>query len=66
MHSYAATHERFGCLREVAAKTLQERPGIIERIANRTCLAKLKRQRSFNHDAPDMLPVPERTLKRFR
>jgi hypothetical protein len=53
--------ERFWCLREVAAKTLQERPGIIERIANRTCFAKFKRQRSFNHDAPDMLSVPERT-----
>src|SRR5262245_11427381 len=53
--------ERFGSLREVAAKTLQERPGIIERIANRTCLAKLKRQRSFDHDAPDMLRVRART-----
>src|SRR5262245_3762748 len=41
--------ERLGCLREVSAKTLQERPGFIERIADRACLAKLKRQRIFNH-----------------
>src|SRR5262249_12924491 len=37
--------ERVGCVREVAAKTLEERPGFIERIANRACLAKLERQR---------------------
>src|SRR5262249_22839476 len=43
--------ERVGCLRELAAKTLQERPGFIERNANRACLAKIKRQRIFNHDA---------------
>src|SRR2546430_10418775 len=43
--------ERLGWFREVAANTLQEGPGIIERIANRSCLAKIKRQRSFNHDA---------------
>ena len=30
--------ERLGCLREVAAKTLQERPSLIERIANRAWL----------------------------
>jgi hypothetical protein len=30
---------------------LQERPSLIERIANRACLAKIKRQRIFNHDA---------------
>src|SRR5215831_15085965 len=29
--------------------------------ASQIVLAKLKRQRSFDHDAPDMLPVPERT-----
>src|SRR5262249_16458236 len=49
--------ERFGCLREVAAKTLQERPGIIERIANRTCLAEIKRQRIFDHDAISSRPT---------
>jgi hypothetical protein len=32
--------ERVGWFHEVAAKTLQERPGFIERIANRACLAK--------------------------
>jgi hypothetical protein len=35
--------ERVGWFREIAAKTLQERPGLTERIANRACLAKLKR-----------------------
>src|SRR5215467_14725902 len=49
--------ERFGCLREVAAKTLQERPGIIERVANRTCLAEIKRQRIFDHDAISSRPT---------
>jgi hypothetical protein len=37
--------EGLGCVREVAARTLQERPGIIERIANPACLARFKRQR---------------------
>src|SRR6478672_10312435 len=49
--------ERLGCLREVAAKTLQERPGLIERIADRACLAKLERQRSFDHDATSSRPT---------
>ena len=40
--------ERLGWFREVAANTLQKRPGIIERIANRSGLAQIKRQRSFN------------------
>src|SRR5262249_27514562 len=35
----------------VAANTLQECPGIIERIANRSCLVKIKRQRSYPEDA---------------
>src|SRR5215467_2721338 len=50
--------EGLGCVREIAAKTLQERPGIIERIANPARLAIFKRQRIFNHLAlltPDML-----------
>src|SRR5262249_31308 len=49
--------ERLGCLREVAAKTLQERPSLIERIANRACLAKLKRQRMLNHHANSSRPT---------
>ena len=43
-------------VREVAAKTLQERPGFIERIADRACLAKFKCQRVFNHDANSSRP----------
>ena len=43
--------------REVAANTLQDRPGTIERIANRSCLAQIKRQRSFNHDAISSRPT---------
>jgi hypothetical protein len=49
--------ERLGCLREVAAKTLQERPRRIERIANRACLAKIKRQRIFNHHPNSSRPT---------
>src|SRR5215813_9773411 len=49
--------ERLGCLREVAAKTLQERPSLIERIANRACLAKIKRQRIFNYHANSSRPT---------
>jgi hypothetical protein len=49
--------ERLGCFREVAAKTLQERPSLIERIADRACLAKLKRQRIFNDDANSSRPT---------
>src|SRR5262249_49633252 len=53
--------ERFGCLREVAAKTLQERPGITKRVENGTCLAKHNRHRSLDKDVPDMMRVSERT-----
>src|SRR5262249_53525039 len=49
--------ERVGWFREVAAKTLQERPGFIERIANPACLAKLERQRIFNHHANSSRPT---------
>src|SRR5262249_38652448 len=60
--------ERLGCLREVAAKTLQERPSLIERIADRVCLAKRKRQRIFSHAAnssPEILRCESGgTLKR--
>src|SRR5262249_15804884 len=54
---YRLRRERLGCLREVAAKTLQERPRLIERIANRACLAKIKRQRIFNHHANSSRPT---------
>src|SRR5262249_49849256 len=53
--------ERFGCLREVAAKTLQERPGIIERVANRTCLAKINPRWIFDKRGPEMMRVSGRT-----
>jgi hypothetical protein len=36
---------------------LQERPSLIERNANRACLAKIKRQRIFNHDANSSRPT---------
>ena len=49
--------ELLGCLREVTAKTLQERPGLIERIADRAGLAKLKGQRIFIHDANSSRPT---------
>src|SRR5262249_56389643 len=39
------------CWGGVAAKSRQGGPGIIERIENRRCLAKHKRQGIFNHDA---------------
>src|ERR1700730_9537010 len=48
--------EGVGWFRE-AAKTLQERRGFIERIADRACLAKIKRQRIFNHDANSSRPT---------
>ena len=49
--------ERLRCFREVAAKTLQECPSLIERIADRACLAKLKRQQIFNDDANSSRPT---------
>ena len=49
--------ERVGWFRQVAAKTLQERPGFIERIADRACLAKLKGQRIFINDANSSCPT---------
>jgi hypothetical protein len=49
--------ERLGCFREVAAKTLQERPSLIECIADRACLAKLNRQQIFNDDANSSRPT---------
>jgi hypothetical protein len=35
---------------------LQERPSLIERIADGACLVKLKRQRIFNHHANSSRP----------
>jgi hypothetical protein len=40
-----------------AREQAQERPSLIERIADRACLAKLKRQRIFNDDANSSRPT---------